>query len=242
MFSGIYSAASAMETLVRQQETISHNLANANTNGFRRMLLVVGQQPQSAGYGRNQIVQGTEVVDFSPGSIRSTDRPLDLAIDGDGFFVVQPPSQDNAAPLTLYTRDGNFNINENRQLTTAEGAIVLGDGQPIEIPQGSDLQQLVVNRDGTMWLGSNQMGRIDVVKFDDNSSLRPVGASMFAAGPQLQSTPAEAGVIQGSLESANTSAIGEMIQMIAGMRSFEAAQRSIRAIDEALQQYTTFDR
>jgi len=243
MFNGIYSSATALNTASISHEIVANNLANVNSAGFRRTLLAVQERPQNqADIAENSdaaIIRGNQisrvVVDFSPGSFRSTGRNLDLAINGEGFFSVEGPQS------TLYTRNGFFQVNQDRELVTADGFPVLASGSTIQLPSGFDASQLEIQADGTIRAGENQLGKLDIVDFQDKSLLRPVGTANFLAPPNVETKTADGAVVQGSLELANTQAVSEMIQMIMGSRHFESAQRALRTIADSIEKYTNMD-
>lgn len=244
MIPGIYSSANALNFQIRQQEAIAHNLANVNTVGFRRTVLTVEQMAKQGGDLTATAGKPTtesvvrEKIDFSHGPTVRTDRALDFALDGDGFFSVQAERADGSKH-TLYTRSGHFHLNASQQLVTGDGHLVLSGGGPLTFPTGD--QEITVDREGNVRSDQALMGKLDIVHFDNKELLHPVGAALFSAPPDAQPTSSTASVVQYSLESANTSAVAEMVLMIAGMRSFEATQRTMRTVDEALRQYINMD-
>ena len=129
MLSGLYSAATALDAATTQHEVISRNLAHAHQPGYRREVAVFPSF-ESALHQAQGVTSGQEawgvaaaevVTDFSAGSIQHTERSLDFAINGDGFFVLDGPRG------ALYTRDGVFHVNEQRQLTSSDGLLVQGE-------------------------------------------------------------------------------------------------------------------
>ena len=240
MLSGLYSAATAMEGAATQHEVVAHNLANSHVPGFRRAV-VVSQTFESALSEAQQngilheawgVADPVVVTDFTSGPLQQTGSPLDFAIDGDGFFVVEGPSG------PFYTRNGAFQVNADGELVTSEGLPVQGEGGPLTIPPGVAVSEVSVSKDGTLGAPGNPIGRLQIVRFEDPSQLTPSGASLFEAG-LLAPEPSEAGVLQGVREQSNVSAMEELINMIVGLRQFEAAQRALKTIDEAVQQHTS---
>ncbi len=242
MFSGIYSHASAMDVASRQHDVIANNLANANAAGFRRTILAVSTR------GSNEELQSGDVntdlrgstsartyIDFTEGNLIDTGRKLDLAINGEGMFVIETPNGN------MYTRNGNFHLSTDGRLVTADGSNVLGNGQALTVPADAQLSDIVINADGTVRAKGEEIGQLDLVTFDNLGVLQAVGDTRFRAPEDVTSRPAAGAVIQGSLESSNTSLVTEMIAMIIGMRHFEAAQQGLRSISEVIQQFTTFD-
>jgi flagellar basal body rod protein FlgG len=239
MLNGIYSCASAMDVAAKQHEVIANNLANASVPGFRRTLLAVSADRQgdlAPGDGGSSNIYGSRVVgsfaDQSQGALIRTDRPLDLAVNGEGFFVLETPAG------TRYTRNGSFHLTADGQMVTAEGAAVVGEGSLV-FDNDVALSKVTFDADGTIRANGQELGKLRVVAFDDMQRLIQTGPTQFEAPAGLSPVPADGIVVQGSLESANTGAVDEMIAMIIGMRHFEAAQQCLRSISEVIQQYTT---
>lgn len=223
-----------MEIESLRHEVTANNLANANTPGFRRTLLAISaREPNGSPNNRGGKPASTH-VDFTQGPLNRTGRTLDVALNGDGFFVVETENGPR------YTRNGSFHLDSTNQLVTSLGDPVLGGG-PIAIPGEVALSSITIGPDGTIRGDGTEIGKLDVVNFQDVASLKQVGANLFDAGQAVPEEPANTVVVQGSLESSNTSVVHEMIRMIIGMRHFEAAQQSLKSISDVLQQYTTFD-
>ena len=247
MFNGLYSSASALNMNLHQQDLIAHNLAHVNVHGFKRSLQTVstfedflpeGMQPNDPEAPETTMnIDGSRIVDqvtdFSQGRIEDTGDPLNVALNGNGFFVVQ--GQDGP----LYTRNGNFKLNENSELCLAGGQVVQGEGGPIQI---NDVNSLKIYQDGTVMVNDAEVGRLQAVNFDPVQDLVPAGTTLFLAPPELNPQPIERGAIQfqqGHLEMSNTQAVNELIRMIAGMRHFEAAQKSLTTISESISKHTS---
>jgi len=175
-------------------------------------------------------------TDFSPGSLQKTGRPLDLALSGDGFFVLDGPDG------PLYTRNGVFHIDAQNQLVTATGLVVQGEGGPITLPAETSLGQIYIGKDGTVRVSdgaeSQEQGKLQLVSFTDTHVLMPVGTTAFAAPPGTPTQEAEAVVAQGTRESSNVSAVTELVELIGASRYFEASQRAMRTIADAVQNNT----
>ncbi len=223
MYSGIYSAASAMDVAERSHELTAQNLASAHLPGFRRRMNV-GQT------GEQQANTGPQ-IDFTPGSLQRTGRPLDAALVGDGFFTVQ-----GADGNPLYTRAGDWFLNAEGTLTTVDGLPVLANGQPVRLPPTASENDLQINEAGELRLGEQSLGTLDVVQFNDMSGLQPVGHTLFRAPADLTSTQASARVVQGVKELSNVSIPVELIRMLAGVRNYEAAQRAMQTLAKTIEQ------
>lgn len=236
MLAGIYSAASAMRTAEFQQEVISTNLAHLNVPGFRRSMMSVAtfnqelaaQQKNEPGYG-NTIESLTN--DFSTGPMVDSGRSLDVAIANDGFFAVQ------ANEATLYTRSGAFHVGEGGQLVGSHGMPILGEGGPITIPDDISPTQLEISQDGNITVGDQQIGQLKLARFADNQALQQVGTTLFSAdNAQLSDQPVT--VLQGVREQSNVKPVDELVSMIVAQRYHEASQRTLKSIDDAMQQQT----
>ncbi len=240
MFSGLYGAATAMESAATRHEVAAENLANLQMTGFRRRVLpqnsfdsMMGEQmllnDDQAFSGLLGTSPGKRQYDFTQGNLKQTSRPLDLAIHGNAFFAVE------GANGPLYTRNGSFYVNPERQLVTIDGLRVLGGGGPIQLPNGASTETLHVSTDGRIYSGANEVGRLDLVRFSDPRLLESVGASLFAAPPEAGATEATAEVRQGFLAQSNGSSMNEMVRIIAASRHYEAAVKALSAIAESSQ-------
>jgi flagellar basal-body rod protein FlgF len=214
---GLYIAASGMLTELQRQDQIANDLANASTPGYKSdrstqksfgdMLLENEKSGQTVGSLGMGVQIDSKVTDFTPQPIRSTDEPLDFAIEGDGFFGVQ------TATGTMYTRNGQFTVNPNGQLTTAKGELVLGqNGQPVTVgPDGKADPKAI----GNFAL----------------SNPRKIGDNMIAGTPTGQGAGT---VTSGALEGSGADPAKSMVDMIASFRAFEAGQKVIQTLDETL--------
>jgi flagellar basal-body rod protein FlgF len=248
MLRGIYAAATGMDAATTAHETISRNLAHVSVPGFRRMLLPFASlekgaqaddeeatdlrsQADSSGNAKVLGVKaGQAQIDFTPGPIQKTGAPLDVALAGDGFFVVQGPDG------PLYTRNGSFQLDSTGKLVTADGLAVEGSSGAISLPPNVTPSHVQIAPDGTIRAGREEIGKLEIVSFDDPQRLSPVGATLFSAPDDVQSHAAEkTTVIQGSREQSNATAINELINLITAQRHYESSQRVISTIDRAMQ-------
>jgi flagellar basal-body rod protein FlgF len=236
MLTGIYSAASALRAAELNQDVVATNLAHMNVPGFRKSMLVVksfeeelNASPDSPGYG--QTVESL-TIDFTPGPMQQTGRTLDLAMDGDGFFVVQGEQE------PLYTRNGSFQVGPDGSLQTAGGLPVLGERGPLVLPPDVSSEQVQIGRDGTVTAGATQVGKLRLVQVADKSLLTQVGTTLFSAGQASVTPSADLRVLQGVREQSNVTPVSELIEMMVAMRYHEAAQRTLKKIDDTVQQQT----
>jgi len=257
MLRALYTAATGMECQQTNIDVISNNIANVNTTGFKKsraefqnLLSQNIQIPGSLGDQGTTLPVGTQIglgvktaatqKMFLPGSIFETDNPLDVAINGNGFFKVQ---MDNGQ--FAYTRDGSFKMDANGQLVTSEGFVV----QPaITIP--TNATSITIGENGTVSVQQpgtstlNQVGQLTITQFANPAGLIDIGDNLLVQSPasgdptdgvaeqgNLQSTT----LTQGFLENSNVQIVEEMINMITAQRAFEANSNVIKSSDEILQ-------
>jgi flagellar basal-body rod protein FlgG len=255
MVRGIYTAAGGMLTIEEQTATTANNLANVNTTGFKQDLLLFTSAPgirtwrvydpltdDARGFSQpeyiglqNAGVLDTKVYrDFSQGQLILTERRLDVALSGDGFFRVV----DQATGEELYTRDGSFTQTADGFLVDQLGRRVQGAGGDINLAGGNDVYY---SQSGEIFSGSTQLGAFSLAYFDDpQTQLAKAGDNAFRAegGPSLTGTTGPDGVrtefAGGYLERSNVDPIRSIVELIAQQRHYEAAQRAVTTHDAAL--------
>ncbi|MBN2593471.1 MAG: flagellar hook basal-body protein [Sedimentisphaerales bacterium] len=224
--------STSIDALTKEFNIITHNLANVSTVGFKRRcnafsLSLESQDPESYSPGTIDL---NSAFDFSQGGIVDTGRPLDFALHGKGFFVIETPEGPR------YTRNGIFNVNQNSQIVDSLGRIVAGQAGPITIPGNVGISQLNVSDDGTISAGEIAIGKFRLVDFNDNENkLLPTGDSCYRM-PDVNVQPADAENIvvkQGYQEASNVQIIDELVDMILVSRLYEANMKSITAAGEA---------
>lgn len=244
MIRGLYTAASGMLSSMRRMEFVTNNIANAQTTGFKQdrsalstfeemLILQDGSQAPgpltASGTELGQLGMGAvaeePMIDFTQGSLQSTGRALDLALEGPGFFTLQTPDG------LRYTRDGGFTRDALGRLTNTEGHLVLGeDGNPITLPGGT----ITVGQDGTVAVEDQIVGRLAIVEFTLEQPLKKVGVNQFA--PRIEGDlprPSEGTAVhQGAIEGSNVDMAGAQTQMIELQRAYQASQRLIQYQDE----------
>jgi flagellar basal-body rod protein FlgF len=214
------------EALSREFEIISHNLSNVSTNGYKRRINTFSKALEDQG-GMNMDESGYDqdaqymTYDFTQGRMVETGRKLDFALTGKGFFVIETPEG------SLYTRNGMFRMNSDRQLIDSVGRVVTGESGPITIPATASLDQVSVARDGSIEANDLPVGRFSLVDFkDDETQLVSVGLNCFSAPADLEPEPAEGlGVVQGFQEGSNVQLYEEMVDMMMVTRMYEANMR-----------------
>lgn len=257
MIRALYSAASGMTAQQINIDNIANNLANANTTGYKSRraqfqdLLYQTMVAPGSSSGQNTVVPaglqlglGTraasnEIV-FQQGSFASTSNPLDLVIQGLGFFQIKQPSGEIA-----YTRNGSFQLDSTGSLVTSDGNLV----QPqITLPPAA--QSVNIAADGTVTYvlpGQSQAqnaGQITIATFQNPAGLSSLGTSLFsptdASGAAIVgapgSTEGQGTILQGYTEQSNVSVVDEFINMITSQRAYEANSKVVKAADEMYQQ------
>jgi flagellar basal-body rod protein FlgG len=247
------TAATGMQAQQTRTDVIANNLANVNTTGFKRsrahfedLLYQTVQGPATLGSRDTeqlpsiQVGRGTRLSAIQrieeQGSLEQTDRPLDLAIDGEGYFQVQMPNGDNA-----YTRDGSLQVSYQGVLTTSEGYAIQ---PPIKVPQNTTSIVIsatgIVTAQGVGGSGKDQeIGRIQLARFANPAGLTSKGQNLFqetsASGQATLGYPQEDGngrIVQGYLEGSNVQIVTEMVDMITAMRAYEINSKAIQNSDE----------
>ncbi len=262
MIRALYTAASGMNAQQTNIDNTAHNLANVNTTGFKKSRVefedLVYQQTRLPGTANStatevpiglEIGLGTRPVatarDFATGNLRATSGPLDLAIQGQGFFQVTLPDGQ-----TAYTRAGALHLSSEGGLVTAEGYAL--DPQ-ITIP--ADAKSISISKEGIVSVsvaGQNaaqQVGTIELATFQNPAGLSALGGNFFvvstASGEPTTGIPGTEGmgtIAQGFLEESNVSIVEEMINMILGQRAYEANSRVVRTADDMLAQVNNLAR
>ena len=233
MIRGLYISAAGLFPRDMEQEVAANNLANVNTTGFKKdavhfkRLLDERLSLDSLHGGESEISSSEEtLINFSQGELQPTNVKTDFAIDGDGFFVVQTPKGER------YTRDGNFKLNQDNQLVTSTGNLVLGESGPIQLMPGD----FEVKSNGDIYQNGTLVDRFQIVTFPKPLPLKKSGENLFELTiPNIRPEESEKFILQqGFLEGSNVNAISEMVRMIDISKSFEAGQKAIRAQDATL--------
>jgi len=255
MLRGIYTAASGMLADQRRLDVIANNLANASTLGYKRDtsitkafndFFVVRENDEDPGKTQANPLVGLlsfgslishTASRLTTGALRATGNALDVAIAGDGLFTVSTPQG------LRYTRQGSFAQDGTGRLVTEQGLPVMVDGHEVTGPPGS----LSIAQNGEVKSGDRVLGKLSITSTAQLGSIRKEGSGLWvtvAAGePTALVTPAEANGIYdlkvGYLESSNVKPVTEMVEMMTTVRSYEANQRAIQAMDETLQKAVT---
>jgi flagellar basal-body rod protein FlgG len=255
MLRSLYSAASGLEAQQANIDTISNNLANVQSTGFKKsriefedLMYAHMQGPNTSATTGTQIGLGVRTTStqmlFTQGTLQQTNNPYDFAIKGEGFFAVQTPDG------VRYTRDGGFKYDATKgEIVTANGCSVQTDrGFGLKVPK--DVTGLEVAADGKVSgvdsLGAKRdLGHITLTRFLNPSGLESVGGNMYRetqiCGSKNVGTPGDekAGfgiVVQGSLEKSNINVVEEMVNIMQAQRAFEMAQKGVQSADEMARQ------
>lgn len=250
MLDSLYIAATGMNAQQLAVDTISNNLANVGTNGFKRSrisfedLMVralpgAARQPGSeavARHGSGVAVAGTAQI-FSAGDLKKTELPFDLAVRGGGFFELALPDG-----TTAYTRSGAFQLDRDGALTTLQGHAL---SPALRIPP--DATAVTIDANGVVSAtvpdesAPIEIGTIELASFVNPGGLKPLGDNLYtateASGDATVANPNEQGlgnIAQGFLESSNVRLIDEFVNLIVAQRAYEASSKAIQAADEML--------
>jgi flagellar basal-body rod protein FlgF len=233
MIRGMYNAASALDAAALNQDLLADNLANANTPGYRRQGLVfeavqqqVAGNQQTAANSPQGMKAGRSYTSFESGPVQFTGNPLDVALSSNAFFVLNGPNG------PVYTRNGTFERNGQGQLQSHSGLPVSSGGGPIVIP--ANAQHIEVTQDGTVRADKVEVGKLQLAAFADPSVLQRTGTTLFEGPAGQQPDPGTFRVTQGYREGSNVQIVNEMVSMMTGMRHYEAAQRALRALGDAI--------
>ncbi|MBQ0039685.1 MAG: flagellar basal-body rod protein FlgF [Treponema sp.] len=254
MIRGWYIGASGMNAQQNRLDTISNNLANVDTTGFKKEIPVSKEfselllrRTQADGiYKTNfgscdvapvigSIGLGVETnelyTDFQQGSFKNTDTKTDMALSGEGFFVVETPSGER------YTRNGNFHLGKEGILLTKEGYPVLGENGPIHVED----DKFYVNQDGMIYNKEDNapVDRIKVVRFENERYLKKQGSSLWntndiAGKAHIAEGDERPRFLQGYTETSNVNVVNEMVQMIEVNRAYEANQKTVQTQDSMM--------
>ena len=257
MIRALYSAASGMTAQQLNVDNIAHNLANANTVGFKMrrtqfqdLLYQNMVQPGASAGAQTVVPTGLQVglgsrpssneIIFSQGEFQQTDNPLDMVIQGKGFFQIRRSNGELA-----YTRSGNFHLDR-------DGNVVTSDGNPLEpqitLPQ--DAQSITIAQDGTVsytqpgQTAAQLAGQVQLASFQNPAGLNSLGGNLFtptdASGDATVGNPGGqeglGSLMQGYQEGSNVSVVEEFINMIVSQRAYEANSKVVKAADEMYQQ------
>ena len=228
-----YVALSRQTALWNRMDVVANNLANMNTDGYRAQHSLFHDYVVKAPGGEGPFDEKIAYVqdygnwrDTRPGPVHMTGNPLDVAIEGEGFFRIDTPEGER------FSRLGRFHLDNEGQIVTAQGHPVLSEaGEPFFLAPNE--RDVTINGDGSVSTENGLIGNIALASFEDQQKLRSVGHGLFTTDqdPQPVDTP---NLVQGGLEGSNVKPLQEMTNMIEVQRAFEATQQMIEREDQRL--------
>ena len=258
MHAALYVSKTGLSAQDKKLASLSNNLSNVATNGFKRdrvvfedLLYQIERQPGANSSQDTQLPSGLQLgtgvrtvgtqKQFTQGSLQMTEQALDVAINGRGFFEIQMPDGTLA-----YTRDGQFNLDQNGQMVNSSGLLL----QPqILIPQNAST--VTIGTDGTVTAviageaAPTNLGNLTLVDFVNPAGLQAIGGNLFletaSSGVPTQQQPGTNGagtLVQGALENSNVEVVEELVDMITTQRAYEMNSRVISTADQMLQYIT----
>ncbi|MCI8790744.1 MAG: flagellar hook-basal body protein [Lachnospiraceae bacterium] len=249
MLKGLYTAYTGMLNEQHRLDTLTNNLANASTVGFKKegatsesfrdVLTVKIKDTSTNSYMNERIGRanpgvkiGENYTNYTQGSFRITDNTYDLALAGEGFFAIEFTNKAGETS-TMYTRGGQFTLNRDGYLVTEDGDYVL-DTQSRRI-RVDTLQDAKIADDGTITQNDVAVARIGLVDFEDYDYLEKYGETYYRPVEGARTTPATALIKSGYLEMSNVQVVSEMVNLIAITRAYESNQKIIQTYDSSLE-------
>ena len=249
MVKGLYTAWTGMINEQNRMDTMTNNLANASTVGFKKegttsqtfdSVLAVKLKDASVGIENVQqlgihnpgVKIGENYVDYTQGSFRITGNDLDLALSGDGFFAIEYTNKADETS-TMYTRAGKFTLNAEGYLVNSDGDYVLdSSNKRIKL---DPLKGVEIQADGTIYQDGNKVAELQVIDFEDYNYLERYGETYFRPIEGARTITASAEVNSGCLEMANVQVVSEMVNMISITRQYESNQKILQTYDRSLE-------
>jgi len=236
MSGGMYLAAAGAMVQQMRLDLLANNVANINTLGFKGDQAVFSVNQDSSAQDPAAATDGAEplspyappfssIIDFSQGALQQTGNPLDVAINGDGFFCIQTPDG------VQYTRQGNFTLNPDGVLVSQDGYPVLGQGGEITLNKGT----VAIDPQGRVSVDGDDVDQLQITDFSNRDLLEKAGSGRFmVTDPTAAGQPAvNTSLRQGYLETSNVNPVRSMTEMIETARAFQAYQKVIQSEDDA---------
>lgn len=248
MVRGLYTAYTGMINQQKRMDTVTNNLANASTTGYKRegvtsksfkevlgvkiKDLSVPYLNEGIGYMSLGVKIGENYTDYSQGSFKETGNTYDLGLDGQGFFAISFTDK-NGNESVKYTRDGQFTTDVDGYLRTLEGDYVQGDAGNIMIP--TDALQVSINQQGEIYADGEYVDTIQIVDFEDYNYIKKYGENLYDIVDGATEIESDAKIRQGYLEMSNINVVNEMVEMITISRAYESNQKLIQTTDSMLE-------
>lgn len=216
---------------MRRLDLIAHNLANANTSGFKRDFAVTHSfdsyfnfEVKNSTQGGLSAPQFQQLTDFRNGAFKYTGNPLDMAIEGKGFLELSTPSG------TMYTRQGTLALDASGRLVTANGYVINGMDGPIRLRSS----EAFIDKQGKIWEGEELMGQLKISVTDTLDDMVKIGEGLYQSNREMKMSSGDSNttVRQGYVETSNVITMNEMVHMMETMRHFELSQKLVKAYDE----------
>jgi len=229
MGTGINNIGSGLSTLGQHYRMITNNIANASTVGYKRQIRSMQQTAgtRSAAMGAGEL-QDNSSIDFGQGPAKHTGRPLDVALHGPGMFAIETPEG------PVYTRNGVFHVNSDRQIVDLAGQPVSGEAGPIVVPPDVPLMDVSISRDGNVSAGGQSIGKLKMVEFDDVNLLEPLSGASFRIGQAEEQAATKTTAQQGFQEKSNVTTVEELVDLITVTRLYEANLKGIKTQDNRM--------
>lgn len=247
MVRGLYTAYTGMINQQKRLDTVTNNLANASTTGFKRegltsksfdQMLTVKLNDLSVPYlneGIGKMSLGVKIgenyTDYSQGSFKETGNTYDLALAGNGFFTISYTDK-KGNTSEKYTRDGEFTMDSEGHLRTLEGDYVQGEGGNIMIPV--ETSEVSIRDNGDIYADGEYVDSLRIVDFEDYNNIEKFGENLYNVVDGATETESTAVVKQGYLEMSNINVVKEMVEMITISRAYESNQKLIQTEDDML--------
>lgn len=248
MIRGLYTSGWSMLANSKKMDVVSNNLANVNTNAYKKDTVIFESFPSVLTKRINdarsaldplgqpgKMELGSDVgqifTNFTQGQLVKTDNKMDMAFHNgnNAFFTVSVPDK-NGGEKEYYTRDGAFSMNADKLLVTSEGYPVMGENGPVVLQDGD----FKVEADGTVIQGGQILDKLLIKEFKDTTTLRKFGQNLLSRTDEAEEQDFSGTVLQGSVEQSNVNIVKEMVDMISVMRSYEASQKVLLAQDGTL--------
>ncbi len=216
----------AMMGQLDRNSVVANNLANVNSNGYKRDVMF----SELLKSNQKTSVKNHVVTDFSQGDLNQTNNPLDLAISGEGYFTIDDGDK------FLYTRDGHFTRGAEGYMQTTGGLRVMGQSGWINLGLGAEtVGDIRINQKGNVFVDDELIDTLEISSFEQSSQLEKIGGNLFQAQSGVYENRVEDPVIlQGKIEGSNVQAVHEMVELIELQRSFQTSQKALQTLDAAL--------
>ena len=216
----------AMIGQLDRNSVVANNLANVNSNGYKRDVMF----SELMGSKQKTDLTNHVATDFGQGDLSQTNNPLDVAISGEGFFTIDEGDQ------FVYTRDGHFTKGADGIMRTSSGLAVMGQTGWIDLGSGADMVgEVRISMKGDVFVNDELIDTLEISTFENSADIQKIGANLFRAQPgAIENRVEEPMALQGKIEGSNVQAVHEMVELIELQRSFETSQKALKTLDAAI--------